>query len=133
MPHTSSQTSWQSFLNDVKALLQQEGKTSLKIFISYAWEETDEATQQLQKRLTRLRDDLTTLGCEVFLDISEMTGHIQETMLTRLKAANIVLPIYTQRYATRIAESQTNVAIEYQATLEKFQADPNSVLPLQFN
>src|SRR3990167_10508996 len=112
MPHTSSQTSWQSFLNDVKALLQQEGKTSLKIFISYAWEETDEATQQLQKRLTRLRDDLTTLGCEVFLDIPEITGHMQETMLIKLKAADIILPICTQRYATHVEDSQTNVAIE---------------------
>jgi tetratricopeptide (TPR) repeat protein len=128
---------WHEFLNNVKTLIVQRGKRPPCVFISYAWE--DETTPEgradnvrLQKRLLRLKEDLERVGMEVFLDITNMTGDIKETMRVEVARADFILPICTPRYKMRVQITATNAAFEYQTALAKRAVNSRNVIPLRF-
>jgi hypothetical protein len=99
-----------------------------KIYISYAWDPDPEANRCLQQYLTRLRNDLKIIGCEVFLDTYDMKGSITETMKEQLASSDIILLACTERYFKRIRETPNGkpspAGYEYHAALKKLDADP---------
>ena len=101
-PSTAQQQRWQEFLTQVKQLIITHQLKLPKIFISYAWEGDATATSWLHQRLIRLRDDLNTIGTNVFLDVSGMTGDIEKMMKEKLDQSDMVLSICTPNFGERV-------------------------------
>ena len=55
---SSIESQWQRFLMTVNTLATESGKPAPKVFISYAWESSNEATEPMQQRLALLQRDL---------------------------------------------------------------------------
>jgi len=126
------------FLKKLNELWVKEGhlKPSLQqnpqIFISYAWEEDKTALARQQEHLSRISQDLTTLGFSAWLDIERMSGDIDEQMAGNIANSQGVLVIETPRYTAR-SEQNTNVKKEFDAILQKIQQDPDfKLFPLRF-
>ena len=61
------------------------------MFLSYAWEATDSENVRLQQWLKRVASDLRAAGFdEVFLDVEEMTGQMEETMRAKINQSDVI-------------------------------------------
>jgi len=127
-----------AFLKKLNELWVKEGYLSFslqqnpQIFISYAWEGEKTALARQQGHLSRISQDLATLGFSAWLDIERLSGDIDEQMAGNIANSQGVLVIATPRYAER-SEQNTNVKKEFDAILQKSQKDPDfKVFSLRF-
>jgi len=131
IPFSSIEQQWQRFLVSVNTLATESGKPAPKVFISYAWESSNEATEPMQQRLALLQRDLLAAGAkEVFLDINHMDGDLVETMRRGVNEADVILMICTPRYYGRIQDEKTNAAYEFRTALAKREKNPQAIVPL---
>jgi len=127
-----------AFLKHLNTLWVKSGylKNTLQynplIFISYAWEADKADLARQQGHLSRISQDLATLGFSAWLDIERMSGDIDEQMAGNIANSQAVLVIQTPRYTERSQQS-TNVKKEFDAIVEKAQNRPDfKVFPLRF-
>lgn len=123
-------SAWKTYLESIKALVQQQGKPSPRVFISYAWEGDATQTAWLHDRLKQFHTDLTATGASVFLDILHITGDLKEAMQRELAQSDIVLVICTPMYARRIADPSTNVRYEFDITCKKLSDKTALIIPI---
>jgi len=128
---SSIETEWQRFLVEVHSLVSGTGKPAPKIFISYAWESSNEATEPMQQRLALLQRDLLAAGAkEVFLDINHMDGDLVETMRKGVNNADVILMICTPRYYARVQDEKTNAGYEFTTALAKRAQNAHAIVPI---
>ncbi len=125
------------FLQRLNQTLVEKGKIKpilsekSQVFISYAWEVDETALARLQRKLSRIARDLSTLGIPTWLDIERMTGDMNEQMAGNIEGSRYVLVIGTPRYTQRAAQT-TNVKKEYEKILKKLNEDSLKVFLLKF-
>ncbi len=94
--------------------------TKPQVFISYAWEQEKTLNNNLQTLLKIIKEDLESAGLTVWLDLSQMTGSLDEKMRSGIRRSQHVLLMGTKRYAERTKlESKTNVNTELEFALEE--------------
>ncbi len=137
--HSFQDQAW----HDLLAQLRQSAPAKQQhIFISYAWEK-GEANHKLQKKLKQIEQDLEAMGFDVFLDVSDMDKDITKTMEEGVKTADVVLPILTNRFGSRVGEvmdeqgrvlRDNNLQFEFAHTYSKIINSKNdhAVIPLRF-
>jgi len=137
--HRAAQFELTTFLKNLNQTWVEKGFLSAniqqnpQIFISYAWETEKTALARQQRHLSRISQDLTTLGFSAWLDIERMSGDINAQMASNIADSQVVLVIGTSRYTERSGQD-TNVKKEFDAILAKSQQDTEfKIFPLQFS
>ncbi len=125
-----AKAAWHNLLNGMHGIAKERGGQQKKVFISYAWPRDPSETAELQSWLKQLKHDLNMAGIEVFLDVQNMSGNLEKTMLDNLTASDFIIPILTPRFLERARDPNTNLAFEFKETLKKAQANPAAVLPI---
>jgi len=136
--YSAEQSELTAFLKKINNLWIQEGYLSCSLqqnpqfFISYAWEGDKTSLARQQGHLSRISEDLATLGFSAWLDIERMSGDIDEQMSGNIANSQAVLVIETPRYTERSLQN-TNVKKEFDAIIQKSQSDERfKVFPLRF-
>jgi len=101
---SSIETEWQRFLVEVHSLVSATGKPAPKIFISYAWESSNEATESMQQRLALLQRDLLAAGAyarvqqnyQQLLKRFELTEIALKEQVETFSKTQITLTVLTQ-------------------------------------
>lgn len=133
---------FQEFLKKASQITSRGQIKGRSCFISYAWEdestvEGKKANEALQSWLRRMTQDLSQVGIQIFLDIKNMQGDMEECMKNNIVSSDYILLIGTPRYKSR-ASQNTNVAFELKLILEKVAQGKNSgnnniLLPLLYS
>jgi hypothetical protein len=124
-----AKSSWRTLLMGIRNIAKASGQTK-KAFISYAWPEDKAETEKLQQWLSQLEADLELAGISTFLDIRDMSGGLEETMLAELNSSDFIIPILTPRFLERAHDPKTNLAFEFRQTMERFKKSPACILPI---
>lgn len=127
-------SSWHILLDGISGISRKHERARKKVFISYAWPDSDKKhpkTVKLHRWLEHLKENLLCAGMkEVFLDVHSMSGNFKETMLRELTESDFVIPILTPQFLERAHNKETNLAFEFEQTLIKAQANPASIVPI---
>jgi len=111
---------WRDLLTQIQQYLTLHNKPKLRGFISFAWETTPDKREFIQTWLTRLQEDLIHAGfADVFLDIKNMSGNLQETMRTGLANSQVIFFICNPRFVARLkeADKERGLGFEVQEVL----------------
>jgi TIR domain/Sel1 repeat len=104
-----------------------------QVFISYAWEPRgSDRLKQLHIFLSQFAKDLNRTGIRTWLDLSCMTGNMDEKMRKGIKQSKYIIIIGTQCYGDRTADSKTNARKELDFALAETGKDDDFMLPLLF-
>jgi len=97
---------WRDLLTQIQQYLTLHNKPKLRGFISFAWEKEPAKNAVLQAWLKTLQEDLERSAfAQVFLDIKNMTGNLQDTMRDGLKNSNVIFFICNPRFVARLKEA----------------------------
>jgi len=111
---------WPDLLAQIQQYLIQHNKPQLRGFISFAWEKDGAKNAVLQEWLKTLQEDLMHAGfADVFLDIKNMSGNLQETMRAGLANSQVIFFICNPRFVARLkeADKERGLGFEVQEVL----------------
>ncbi|XP_072027842.1 uncharacterized protein [Amphiura filiformis] len=95
-------------------------KQGRHVMISYSWGQRKEC----QKRMITLRDQLQTAGFQVWLDVDEMRGNMDDRMAEAVDGAFVILLCFSKDY-------QKSGSCKKEAQYAKYKGKP--IIPLKFD
>ncbi|XP_072021542.1 diacylglycerol kinase beta-like [Amphiura filiformis] len=98
-------------------------KQGRHVMISYSWGSRKEGFP-CQKRMVTLRDELQTAGFQVWLDVDEMRGNMDDHMAEAVDGAFVILLCYSKDY-------QRSENCKKEAQYAKYKSKP--IIPLKFD
>jgi len=124
---------WPDLLAQIQQYLIKHDKPKLRGFISFAWETTPDKREFIQTWLTRLQEDLLHAGfADVFLDIKNMSGNLQETMRKGLANSQVIFFICNPRFVARLkeADKERGLGFEVQEVLASVEKRGSALMVL---
>lgn len=130
---TEKERAYQRHLKATKRMHRAIGRVRAPIcFISYAWESNENDRSALQNRLLQLKEDLEMAGIEVWFDLTDMSGRIEDYM-NRIRDADKFLLICTPQLKTRASQpGDNNLKYELKQAIERNQTK-EFIVPLIFD